>query len=114
VASEGPHHETSTVPVGDLQLVYGSAVPEQQPLTEQEAFKLGVDAYIYGHPLLVMDSVRRVMTNVAVPAGKSAPMGQFAHFRSFPDASKRGPAGSNVDTLYSSAWLGSIKRIAAL
>jgi hypothetical protein len=52
-----------------------------------------------------MDSVRRVMTNVAVPEGKSAPMGQFAHFRSFPDASKRDLAGSNVDTLYSAAWL---------
>jgi hypothetical protein len=83
---------------------HGFAAP-QQPLTEEEAFQLGVDAYIYGYPLLVMDSVRRVSTNVAVPQGKLAPMGQFAHFRSFPDASKRDFAGSNVDTLYSTAWL---------
>lgn len=78
---------------------------QQQPLTEEEAFQLGVDAYIYGYPLLVMDSVRRVSTNAAEPQGKLAPMGQFAHFRSFPDASKRDFAGSNVDTLYSTAWL---------
>jgi hypothetical protein len=84
---------------------HGSSVPEQQPLTEQEAFQLGVDAYVYGYPLLVMDSVRRVSTNVVSPQGKQAPMGQFAHFRSFPDASKRDLAGSNVDTLYSTAWL---------
>jgi DNA sulfur modification protein DndE len=83
---------------------HGSAA-QQQPLTEEEAFQVGVDAYIYGYPLLVMDSVRRVSTNVAVPQGKLAPMGQFAHFRSFPDASKRDFAGSNVDTLYSTAWL---------
>jgi DNA sulfur modification protein DndE len=83
---------------------HGSAA-QQQPLTEEEAFQLGVDAYIYGYPLLVMDSVRQVSTNVAVPQGKLAPMGQFAHFRSFPDASKRDLAGSNVDTLYSTAWL---------
>jgi len=78
---------------------------QQQSLTEEEAFKLGVDAYIYGYPLVVMDSVRRVNTNVAEPEGMSAPMGQFAHSRSFPDASKRVIAGANVDTLYSFAWL---------
>jgi hypothetical protein len=69
----------------------GSA--QQEPLTEDQAFQLGVEAYIYGYPLVVMDSVRRVGTNVAVPQGKLAPAGQFAHFRSFPDASKRDIAG---------------------
>ena len=82
----------------------GSAA-EQEPLTEEQAFQLGVEAYIYGYPLVVMDSVRRVSTNVVVPQGKLAPVGQFAHFRSFPDASKREIAGANVDTLYSLAWL---------
>jgi DNA sulfur modification protein DndE len=82
------------------------AYPAQpQPLTEEEAFQLGVDAYIYGYPLLVMDSLRRVSTNVTEPQGLSAPMGQFAHSRSFPDASERVIAGANVDTLYSFAWL---------
>ena len=80
-------------------------VTQSPSLTEEEAFQFGVDAYIYGYPLLVMDSVRKVMTNVAEPRGKAAPVGQFAHFRSFPDASKRDLAGSNVDTLYSVAWL---------
>jgi hypothetical protein len=82
----------------------GSAA-QQQPLTEEEAFQLGVDAYIYGYPLLVMDSLRRVTTNVAVPEEALAPMGQFAHHRSFPDASDRTIAGASVDTLYSLAWL---------
>jgi hypothetical protein len=77
---------------------------EQQPLTEEEAFHLGVDAYVYGYPLLVMDSIRRVSTNVAVPLEKIAPSGQFAHFRSFPDPTLR-LAGANLDTLYSLAWL---------
>ena len=47
----------------------------QEPLTEEEAFQLGVDAYIYGYPLLVMDSLRRVTTNVAAPQGTLAPNG---------------------------------------
>jgi hypothetical protein len=83
----------------------GIAQDQKQPLTEEEAFKLGVDAYIYGYPFLVMDSLRRVSTNVAEPQGLSAPMGQFAHARSFPDASKRVIAGANVDALYSFGWL---------
>jgi DNA sulfur modification protein DndE len=86
-------------------LTAANAAIEQQPLTEEEAFQLGVDAYIYGYPLVVMDSVRRVSTNVTEPLGMSAPMGQFGHARSFPDASKRVIAGASVDTLYSLAWL---------
>ena len=93
--------------VGLVTVAGGASIAQagQQPLTEEEAFQLGVDAYIYGYPLLVMDSLRRVSTNVAEPQGLSAPMGQFAHSRSFPDASKRIIAGANVDTLYSFAWL---------
>ena len=72
--------------IGFMTAVRHGSAAQQQPLTEEEAFQVGVDAYIYGYPLLVMDSVRRVSTNVAVPQGKLAPMGQFAHFRSFPDA----------------------------
>src|SRR3981081_1854666 len=75
-----------------------ASAAQQQPLTEEEAFQLGVDAYVYGYPLLVMDSLRRVSTNVVEPHGTLAPMGQFQHPRSFPDASKREIAGASVDT----------------
>ena len=75
-------------------------------LTEDEAAALGVDAYVYGYPLLVMDSLRRVTTNVVAPEGTLAPMGQFAHHRRFPDASDGSSiAGASLDTLYSLAWL---------
>jgi hypothetical protein len=90
--------------IGFMTANHGSAA-QHQPLTEEEAFQLGIEAYIYGYPLVVMDSVRRVSTNVAEPQGMSAPMGQFGHARSFPDASKRVIAGASVDTLYSLAWL---------
>lgn len=38
--------------------------PAQTP-SEKEAFDLGVEAYIYGYPLVTMEMTRRVMTNVA-------------------------------------------------
>ena len=64
-----------------------------------------IDAYVYGYPLVVTEMTRRVLTNVRVPGPRSAPMGQFAHYRSFPTPTTQDIAGSNVDTLYSIAWL---------
>jgi hypothetical protein len=57
-----------------MPVAVGIAQDQQQSLTEGEAFKLGVDAYIYGYPLVVMDSVRRVNTNVARPIWKKRPL----------------------------------------
>ncbi len=56
----------------DLFAVAEHDAAAQQPLTEEEAFQLGVDAYVCGYPLLVMDSIRRVSTNVAAPLDKLA------------------------------------------
>src|SRR3954469_4765589 len=82
------------------------SVSDRQELTEEEARALGVEAYVYGYPLLVMDSLRRVTTNVAGPRGTLAPMGQFAPHRAFPGASEGSSiAGASLDTLYSLAWL---------
>jgi hypothetical protein len=72
---------------------------------ETEALTLGIEAYIYGYPLVTMEIVRRVMTNVVAPEGFHAPSGQFAHMRQYPDASFTGVTTPNADTLYSFAWL---------
>ncbi len=75
------------------------------PLNEPDALNLGVDAYIYGYPLVTMEMTRRVMTNVATATNMRAPMGQFANVRTYPDASFRDVTAPNADTLYSVAWL---------
>src|SRR5579864_7596277 len=76
-----------------------NAVPEQQ------ALEIGVEAYIYGYPLVTMEMTRRVMTNVAAPQTMKAPMGQFANAREYPNASFKDVTAPNADTLYSVAWL---------
>ena len=55
-------------------------------MSEDEAFALGVEAYIYGYPLVTMEMTRRVMTNVAEPKGTRGPMGQFVKMREYPTA----------------------------
>ena len=77
----------------------------QAALSEAEALRIGTEAYIYGYPLVTMEMTRRVMTNVANPQDKHAPMGQFFLSREYPDASFKDVTAPNADTLYSTAWL---------
>jgi hypothetical protein len=71
----------------------------------EQATEIGTRVYIYGYPLVTMEVTRRVTTNTADPAGLRAPMGQFAHARSFPPVTYRDIPAANADALYSSAWL---------
>ncbi len=79
--------------------------PALPKMSEAEALNLGTEAYIYGYPLVIMETIRRVMTNVAAPEGNHAPTGQFAHQRQYPEVSFRTVRSPNLDTLYSFAWL---------
>ena len=70
-----------------------------------EAVPLGVEAYIYGYPLVTMEMTRRVMTNVEKPEGTRAPMGHFVRMREYPTAAFRDVTAPNADTLYTTAWI---------
>ncbi len=77
----------------------------QAPLSDAELYETAIDAYLYGYPLVTMELTRRVMTNVAEPDARRAPMGRFANMRQYPDAAFRDFTTPNADTLYSIAWL---------
>jgi hypothetical protein len=81
------------------------AAESQASLSEAQATEIGTTAYIYGYPLVTLEVTRRVTTNTADPAGLRAPMGQFAHARSFPPLTYRDVPAANADALYSLAWL---------
>ncbi len=68
---------------------------------------LAQKAYIYGFPLVMMYESMRSTTNYETPIYNSffAPINQFAHFRTFPDAKFRSMVKPNNDTYYSNAWL---------
>jgi hypothetical protein len=86
-------------------LSYQTASPAPTP-SEDDALTIGIEAYVYLYPLVMMDVTRRQMTNVE--AGKTVgrgPMDTFVHVREFPPAGFRDVVRPNFDTLYSIAWL---------
>jgi hypothetical protein len=83
-----------------------AAARAADPITEQEAHAIGVDAYVYFYPLLSMDITRKQFTNVG--PGKEfgkGPMNMFVNVPEYPQADFKGVVRSNFDTLYSIAWL---------
>ena len=83
----------------------GNVGPALGPITEKEALETGIEAYVYGYPLVTMEMTRRVMTNVEKPEATRAPMGNLLRARSYPDAKYRDVTAPNADTLYTTGWM---------
>jgi len=81
-----------------LQLITGPAI------SADRTKEIGIQAYIYAYPMILMEITRRISTNVEAPKGAFAPMNQFAHLRAFPDHTFREVVRPNADTLYSIVW----------
>jgi hypothetical protein len=79
---------------------------EAPAVSEEQAHAIGVDAYLYFYPLVLMDLTRLQSTNIE--AGKEplkGPMNTFVNASTYPSADFRTVVRPNFDTLYSSAWL---------
>jgi hypothetical protein len=65
----------------------GSGQLGAEPLSKQDAYEIGLEAYTYFYPLVVMDITRTQMTNVP-PGGsrRARPLNEFLHQRAYPGA----------------------------
>ncbi|SEC26650.1 dihydroorotase [Rhizobiales bacterium GAS188] len=92
--------------IGAMSVPASVAQTASQPVSEQEAHAIGVDAYLYFYSLVTMDLTRKQLTNVE--PGKAAlggPMNMFINVPTFPPADFKAVVRPNFDTLYSSAFL---------
>lgn len=82
------------------------ATPAGAAVTREQAVAIGSEAYEYGFPLLELLRVRREMTSVKAPDGRTnAPINVFGNARGFAGPRDRIVVAPNVDTLYSIAHL---------
>ena len=58
----------------------------QQSSTEQEAYAIGVDAYLYFYSLITMDITRKELSNVDPGKGLGGSMNSFANILAYPSA----------------------------
>lgn len=86
--------------------VHGPGLAQAQGhLSAEEAHTIGVEAVVYGLPLVIMDVTKRVSTNVPGPRSDAhAPVNQFGNALKYPPASDHTVVRLNIDTLYSWAW----------
>lgn len=82
------------------------AVEPAQPEHAPQFDEIAVEAYVYAYPLVLAELTRRAMTSFDAAGGadRRAPMNQFSHRRTFPDAKFTNVVRPNADTLYSSLW----------
>jgi hypothetical protein len=78
-----------------------------QGVSDQQAYEIARDAYVYAYPIVTMDVSMHQSTNVpdANTVPLRAPVNQFAHARTYPRAEDRDVVRYNFDTLYSPVWL---------
>jgi hypothetical protein len=76
-----------------------------EKLSPAEAKAIAQEAWVFGMPLVYIETQIDSITHVTKPEGPYAPINQFRHYREFPDASNTTVVDLNVDTLYSLAGL---------
>ena len=60
-----------------------------EPVTEQQAHAIGVNAYLYFYSPVTMDVTRKQLSNVEPGKGFGAPMNVFANVPAYPTAADR-------------------------
>jgi hypothetical protein len=84
-----------------------SAPALAQGVSDQEAYEIAKDAYVYAYPLVLTYLTAKQTTNYAEPTGipTQAPVNQFSHAREFTPVDFKAVVRPNMDTLYSPAVL---------
>src|SRR5215470_9673065 len=97
----------ATIALGLLLTCHHAAAALAQNVSEEEAYEIAKDAYVYAYPLVLTYLTAKQTTNYAEPTGipTQAPVNQFSHGRKLVPADFKSVVRPNQDTLYSPAVL---------
>ena len=83
----------------------GASTPKPQSADYQKGYRLGLDAYTYGLPLMVTNATYQTMTSVNVSNGAYGPVNQFNNVRGVNNAGSKTVVAPGSTSLSSIAWL---------
>lgn len=76
-------------------------------IEEELSYIRGMESYIYGYPLVMMDVTRKVMTATSAPnkLGSAAPINQLANAPRYANPSSKNVVRISLNSLWTTAWL---------
>lgn len=90
-----------------LALMSLASTLSAQEVSDEEAYAIAKDAYVYAYPVMLTHTTLQKLSNFAEPIEGDAfgPPNRFNHARAFPNPADKIVIRENVDTLYSAATL---------
>jgi len=88
-----------------LALVAGWMLGGGSKAKEAVAYVAGLEEYVYGYPLVMMDVTREVITATPSSGEYQAPINQFGRIRTYVDPDFKNVVRISVNSLWSHAWL---------
>lgn len=82
-----------------------ASAPKPPSADYQKGYRLGLDAYTYGLPLMVTNATYQTMTSVNVSNGAYGPINQFNNVRGANNAGSKAVVAPGATSLSSIAWL---------
>lgn len=79
----------------------------EQEISEEVAYLRGMESWVYGYPIVLMDVTRQVMTAAPAPnaEGTMAPMGQFAKMPHYVSPDWKVVVRVSLNSLWCTGWL---------
>ena len=79
----------------------------EQGISEEIAYVRGLESWVYGYPIVLMDVTRQVITAVPAPNvdGTAAPINQFARMPHYVDPNFKNVVRVSLNALWSTAFL---------
>lgn len=88
-----------------LALIAGWMLGGGNKAKEGVAFVAGLEEYVYGYPLVMMDVTREVLTATPTTGEYAAPINQFARLRNYVSPDFKNVVRISVNSLWSHGWL---------
>jgi hypothetical protein len=87
--------------------IKGELKDVKEDVREEVAYLLGMEAYVYGYPLVMMDVTREVLTAAPAPnaEGTAAPINQLAKMPHYVDPTFKNVVRISLNSLWTTGWV---------